>query len=98
MERIKIGVKPVGKPVHVEWVTDDLKSFQNIVGGNIESYTVSEDLAILCDEEGKIKDKPYNCTMCGQDFHGDICFVGIDGENFTDCAHINLLKILLGEV
>ena len=97
MERIKIGVKPVGKHVHTECVTNDLKSLQNIVGGYIESYTVAEDLAILCDEEGKIKGKPYNCTLCGQDFHGDICFVGIDGENFADCAHIKLLKILIGE-
>lgn len=98
MERIKIGVKPVGKPVHAEWIDNDLKSLQNIVGGNIDLFRVTEDLAIICNEEGRINGMRYNCKLCGQQFFGDIAFVGIYGEEFTDCADIKLLKIIFGEV
>ena len=63
MERIKIGVKPVGKPLHAEWVTNDLKSFQNIVGGYIETVTMTSDAVIICNEEGRLMGLPDNCSI-----------------------------------
>lgn len=76
--------KEPGKFPEVVDIPNELKDLQKAVGGYIEVYQVSTDLAIICDEEGKIKGKPYNCTLCGEDFVGTILFVGVNEEEFTD--------------
>lgn len=66
------------------WVTNTLKNFQNAVGGYIETVTLTEDLAIICNEEGRLMGLPYNCTICGVSFVGDIILAGVSGEKFAD--------------
>lgn len=46
--------------------------------------TLAEDACILCDEEGRLKGKPYNTTVCGVPFVGTILIVGTSGEEFAD--------------
>lgn len=76
--------KEPGKPwVSVE-TDNELKPLQKAVGGYLESFTFSEDACILCDEEGRLKGKPYNTTILGVDFVGTILLVGVDGEEFTN--------------
>lgn len=76
--------KEPGKfPEPVE-IANELDALQEAVGGYIEVFPVATDLAILCDEEGKLDGKQYNCTLCGEDFAGTILFVGVDGPEFTD--------------
>ena len=65
-------------------VANELKPLQQAVGGNLESFTFAEDACILCDEEGRLKGKPYNTTVCGVHFVGTILIVGVDGEDFSD--------------
>ena len=93
--RIKIAVKPVGKPVHVEWISNRLDALQGIVGGYIEVFRITEGTAIVCNEEGRINGMEYNCSALGQDFYGDIFVVGIDGEDFTDVGETKMIKLLL---
>lgn len=69
------------EPVEVE---DELKPLQQAVGGYLESFTFAEDACVLCDEEGLLKGKPYNTTVCGVPFVGTILIVGVDGEAFAD--------------
>ena len=61
---------------HVTNISTSLKNLQNTVGGYIEVVTVAVYdwgyIVIICDEEGVLKDKPYNCEVCGIDFVGDI--------------------------
>ena len=84
MEKIFVLTKRPGcAPRHV-WVSNSLEALQKAVGGYIETVTIAEDLVILCDEEGRLKDKPYNCTICGVDFVGDIVMAGVAGEEFAD--------------
>lgn len=84
MEKIYVLTKHPGyTPRHV-WVSNNLEALQKAVGGYIEAVTVATDFVILCDEEGRLKDKPHNCTICGVDFVGDIVICGVSGEDFSD--------------
>ena len=65
-------------------VDNELKPLQQEVGGYLESFTFAENACVLCDEEGRVKGKPYNATVCGVPFVGTILIVGVDGEEFAD--------------
>ena len=66
-------------------IVDDLKALQSLVGGYIEPVMVEEGLVVICDEEGRIKGKPYNCWFDGIHFVGTIVVLGSKGENFVHC-------------
>lgn len=84
-ENITIIVKHPDEPVgHVETVSNTLEMFQFLVNGPIEVVTMFEDLAAICNEEGRLIDLPHNCNLLGIDFVGTIVVVGIDGDEFTD--------------
>ena len=80
--KIHVYSKRVGEIPRSVWISPTLANLQRTVGGYIETVTLARDLVIICDEEGRIKDKPYNCTVCGCDFRGDIIFCGVDGDDF----------------
>lgn len=63
----------------------DIIRKRQAAGGYIESFTIAKDLVVLCDEEGWLKMKKPNCKIFGNLFVGTIIFVGVDGEEFTDC-------------
>ena len=87
-DEIKIYVKePFSKAV-LRTVPNTLEALQELVGGYIETVTVATDLVIICNEEGRLMDLPYNCEVCGVPFVGTILFVGVDGEDFTDCPDL----------
>ena len=75
--------RPGEIPRHVN-VSNSLEALQKNVGGYIEAVTIAKDLAVICDEEGRLKGKPHNCNIADYDFVGDILMVGVDGEDFAD--------------
>lgn len=77
-------IKAPGHPASRVIIPNELELFQQLVGGFIEIFPIASDCVILCDEEGKLKGKPFNCNFCGEDFVGTILFVGVDGDEFTD--------------
>lgn len=84
---INVWIKEPHKEVRRETISNELESFQKIVGGYIECYPVTETCEIVCNEEGKILHLPYNFTFAGESFVGTIILVGVnndDGE-FCDC-------------
>lgn len=83
MKHSVIIKRPGDVPRHVN-MSLELKNLQTYVGGYIETVTIGSDWCIICDEEGRLKNKPYNCEVCGIDFVGTIVFVGIDGDELTD--------------
>ena len=93
---MKVIRKEPGKFPEVVDIPNELEDLQKAVGGYIEVWTVTTDLAILCDEEGKLKGEEYNCTLLGEDFVGTILLVGLDGPEFTDVdPHVaDLFKML----
>ena len=82
MRKIKVIIKRPGEKPRATWISDRLENLQKTVEGYIETVTVCSDLVIICNEEGRIRDLPYNCTILGADFFGTILLAGINGEEF----------------
>lgn len=57
---LAVVVEP-GKDAEIKEIDSDLKSLQSIVGGYIEAiYPFRDDVALVCNDEGKINGLPYN--------------------------------------
>lgn len=62
-----IHVEP-GKRASIVEIDDNLKAMQDLVGGMIEEYMPYEDdVAIICNEEGKMLGLPLNRGIVGED-------------------------------
>ena len=83
-DKIYVAVKRPGQPPRHVWMSNTLENFQRYVEGYIETFTLAEDLVIICNEEGRLMRLPYNCTVCGVDFVGDIIFAGVRDDEFAD--------------
>lgn len=84
MGKISVIIKEPGKtPRHVN-ISGTLENLQKTVGGYIECVTLFGGMAVICDEEGRIKGKERCCNICGVDFVGTVILVGVDGEEFCD--------------
>jgi hypothetical protein len=82
---MKIIIKEPGCSPRRIVVPNDLKTLQNFVDGYIETVTFEHDWTVICNENGKLINLPFNCKIYGASFYGTILFVGIKGEDFTDC-------------
>lgn len=80
---INVLVKEPGKPPRMTTVGNDLESLQKLVDGYIETVTFAEELVIICDEEGWLKDKPFNIRMGNVQFFGTIVLVSTDGDEIS---------------
>ena len=91
MSKILVVVKEPGKPAYVEpSFENSLAAFQHAVGGYIEVATICEDLVLVFNEEGRIMDLPYNCTVCGLPLVGTVVAVATDKDEFASikAAHV----------
>ena len=83
---MKVWVKrPKQAPALID-VENELHSLQKIVDGYIEVYPLSPNVVIICNEEGRIRELPFNTWMEGATFYGTIIIAGADGEEFCDCG------------
>lgn len=93
MERIRAIIKEVGKGCRELYVDNTLKELQKLVDGYIECVSIAPGVLLICNEEGYIAGKDYNCIVKapedGYEFvlYGDILFVGRDGAEFADLPH-----------
>ena len=99
--QILVVIKEPGEAPRVETLFDnDLKAFQEAVGGYIETVTIATDLVIICNEEGRLKGLPHNTTVFGVDFCGTIIAAGVKGEEFASLparAVPTVLRVLGGQ-
>lgn len=69
-------------------INNELEELQKFVGGYIEVVPLTENILLICNEEGKIKGLKPSCIVWrGNVFdsiNGDCFLCGIDGEEFTD--------------
>lgn len=76
-----------------------LHILQNLVDGYIEVYPILDDLLLIIDEEGKLKDKPMNFFIPNDYIAGTAVFVGKDGEDFTDCPYsVEEIEVIIEEL
>ena len=93
--QILVIVKEPGKPARVEPLfTNTLQAFQEAVGGYIEAVTLCTDLALIVNEEGRLRGLPFNTTVCGADLVGTIVAVGVKGEEFASLKAQHVPTIL----
>ncbi len=84
MTNINVIIKRPGEDPCTASVPNTLEALQELVGGAIEAVTLCSDLAVICNEEGRLIGLPHNCKVCGVDFVSVIAFVGVDGDEFAD--------------
>ena len=106
-KKIKCIVKrPDEQFGHVAWISDSLENLQKTVGGYIETVTLDNGVVLICNEEGKLRDMPYNFTlrrMLGfitvqNAIFGTVIVCGMDGDEFVDIPiDFNEWKSLLCE-
>ena len=93
MEKIRAIVKRPDEEIgHVTNISPTLQNLQKIVGGRIETVTIAPGVVVICNEEWRILELPYNCEVRGRDlmgeftvdFGGEIIVLGTEDEEFTD--------------
>ena len=82
---IKAFVKHPNRDPYLTPLSAELEAMQKLVGGYLEEIKIASDLVILCDEEGKLKGKPYNCTFMSKNLVGTLVFVGVKDNEWADC-------------
>ena len=93
MEKIRTVIKEAGKECREMYIENTLEELQKCVGGYIECVSIAPGVLLICNEEGCVIGKEYNCTVKapedGYEFvlYGDILFVGRDGAEFADLPH-----------
>lgn len=83
-KKIKVIIKEPAKKPRCVWISNTLENLQKTVGGYIETVTVASDMVIICNEEGRLRNLPYNCDVCGVSFVGTIIFCGVSEDEFCD--------------
>ena len=83
---MKILVIEPGKHPRVAHIDGSLKAMQATVGGYIQAiYPFDDQIALVCDEEGLMKDTPWNrriTPVCA--IKGTFFLCGLGEEDFTD--------------
>ena len=99
-QQMKVLYKLPGFPPKVRDIDNDLETFQKMVGGNIESVYIGDDISVICNEEGKFLGLPPNFYVERIDdmIVGPAVFVRAEGEEFIDMTvnDINWICIRLG--
>ena len=105
-KKIKVVSVPVGKKAFVKEISTGLKSLQSEVGGLIQViYPFKDEVAIICNDEGKLLGLPLNRAlrlngMVGNEIYdiiaGDflIVYAPIESENFESMPEDLLQKYL----
>ena len=80
-EELKIVLKKVGEEPEVMNIENTLEAKQKLVDGWIEVVSVTEDILLVCNEEGKLDNRPPNLLFDYDYIAGDCFFIGDDYEN-----------------
>lgn len=82
--KILVVIKEPGQAPRVEPLFDNtLDAFKKAVDGWIEAVTITDDLVIICNEEGRLRGLPFNVKVMGIGFVGPIVAVGVKGDEFA---------------
>lgn len=104
MKTWKVVVAEPGKKAEVREIPATYKALSDLVGGRIEmTEPVSEDTAVICNEEGKLIGLAPNRGLYSSDgrlidiYFGTIVFVGArpDEENFSSLTDMEAALYLM---
>ena len=78
-DKLLVAGKKPGEPVQFYEIPNTVGALQGMVGGYFEiGGALAKGILILCDEEGLLKGKPYNCLG----LVGELCFLRASGGDF----------------
>lgn len=85
MNEINVIYKEPGKLAQIRTINNDLKTMHGLVEGYIEVVNIEKDVALICNEEGKLLDLEPNIYVNGinDTVVGPIILAGVSGEDFT---------------
>lgn len=87
---IKRPFEPVGR---IRQIPNTLEALQDLVGGYIDTVTVTTDAVLIFNEEGRILGLPeQNRTIAGHRFAGPVILAGHKGDKFTDVPLDSLVE------
>lgn len=78
---LRIVLKKVGKIPEIMNIENTLEAKQELVGGLIEIATVTDEILLVCNEEGKLENLLPNLMFDFDYIAGDCFFVGDDYDN-----------------
>jgi len=77
--KISVFIKEPGKKLRHVNIENSLENLQKTVGGYVEMIRLSNGMAMLMAEEGKLRNMPYNfTTMLTGELYGTIVFCGLE--------------------
>ena len=80
-EELKIVLKKVGEEPEVMNIENTLEAKQELVGGLIQIASITEEILLVCNEEGKLENLPPNLLFDYDYIAGDCFFIGDDYDN-----------------
>lgn len=81
---MKAIYKAPGEVPQIIDIENTLEALQVAVGGYIETLTFASDACLICNEEGRLREMPYNVDFLGAQIFGPILIVGYEDDKFTD--------------
>lgn len=86
MAKIRVIVKrPDEEYGHMTNISPRLENLQKIVGGYIETVSLTDKIVIICNEKGKLRGLEPNLRIGSFDvLVGTIIVCGIDGDDFGE--------------
>lgn len=83
---MKILVKKPNEKPYVTEIENTLEGIGSIIDGFFEIIRIRQfpGLCCVCDDEGKLKDLPYNFTLYNDDIVGAVFFVNEEHTDFVD--------------
>ena len=79
---MKIVAKKAGQNPEVKEINGELHEMQEIVGGYIEAFPITDNILCVCNEEGKLQGLSPNFKFCGDIIVGDVFFCAAGEEDF----------------
>ncbi len=90
VETLRVLLVKPGESAQVIDIEKGLKALQAAVGGHIQAvYPFKDSVALVCNDEGKLKGLPLNRVLQGENYaahdiiSGDFLVVGLGKEDFT---------------
>lgn len=99
---MKILVKEPNKKPYAKEIENTLEGIHSIIDGFFEIIRIPNlpGLCCVCDDEGKLKDLPYNFTLYNDDIVGTVFFVNEEHADFKDIndGYVEILKGLFKDL
>ena len=78
---IKVLVVEPNKEPYIKEIENSLESLQDIVGGLIEYINLENNVDLICNEEGKINNLPFNRSIGNDIIAGTFIIAGVNLQN-----------------